>query len=295
MAAYDEQLTDRSPPAIASYRLDMKEIQAEKRRKRNAEVDDLIRNLADPRVAEKLRIYRLVEQQFQEIENQVERQVRAEVQQLRSNKPGGSRKKATEDSSRFGGQDLEEANRLFQRIDNLKYDRDRRQDEDCPWVAKVEARPTSATKLSKSTPSVRKTNRPIAPPPSQRGAPSAARSSRQRPAAVPTAHPSHAPLPTLPPLRRPKTSKLNVRKSLVPERARDNTTSTDAIVLHGPPIKQEPGFQLKSSRAVVTDSKLPARNVALTTYVYDEPTSKMDHHTSSERCLVLTGHLIEAC
>ena len=38
-------------------------------------VDKLIKNLGDPRVAEKLRIYRLVEDQFATIEAQVKKEV----------------------------------------------------------------------------------------------------------------------------------------------------------------------------------------------------------------------------
>ena len=38
-------------------------------------VDQLIKNLGDPRVAEKLRIYRLVEEQFALVESQVQKEV----------------------------------------------------------------------------------------------------------------------------------------------------------------------------------------------------------------------------
>ena len=41
----------------------------------NFTVDKLIKNLGDPRVAEKLRIYRLVEDQFATIEAQVKKEV----------------------------------------------------------------------------------------------------------------------------------------------------------------------------------------------------------------------------
>ena len=41
----------------------------------NVIVDDLIRNLGDPRVAEKLRIYRLVEEKFALIESEVRKEV----------------------------------------------------------------------------------------------------------------------------------------------------------------------------------------------------------------------------
>ena len=42
-------------------------------------VDKLIRNLGDPRVAEKLRIYRLVEEQFDFLEAQVQKQVTSNI------------------------------------------------------------------------------------------------------------------------------------------------------------------------------------------------------------------------
>ena len=38
-------------------------------------VDKLIQNIGDPRVAEKLRIYRLVEEQFNEVQAQVQKEV----------------------------------------------------------------------------------------------------------------------------------------------------------------------------------------------------------------------------
>ena len=47
------------------------EAENDRRRRRNLRVDDLIQNIADPRVAERLRIYRLVEEKFLAVEKQV--------------------------------------------------------------------------------------------------------------------------------------------------------------------------------------------------------------------------------
>ncbi len=47
------------------------EHEADRRQRRNKEVDELIRNIGDPRIAEKLRIYRLVEEKFSAVEQQV--------------------------------------------------------------------------------------------------------------------------------------------------------------------------------------------------------------------------------
>ncbi len=49
---------------LADFHKKQKEVEMQRRLKRNAEVDALIKNLGDPKVAEKLRIYRLVEDQF---------------------------------------------------------------------------------------------------------------------------------------------------------------------------------------------------------------------------------------
>ena len=57
-----------------------KELAWQRKKKRNTEVDQLISQLADPKVAEKLRIYRLVEDQFDFIESEVEKEVKAELE-----------------------------------------------------------------------------------------------------------------------------------------------------------------------------------------------------------------------
>ena len=64
---------------LEEFRQKQRDLEWEKRKKRNAEVDQLISQLGDPKVAEKLRIYRLVEEQFTHIEAQVEREVQAEL------------------------------------------------------------------------------------------------------------------------------------------------------------------------------------------------------------------------
>ena len=47
------------------------DVECERRLRRNKEVDDLIQNIGDPRIAERLRIYRLVEEKFLAVEQQV--------------------------------------------------------------------------------------------------------------------------------------------------------------------------------------------------------------------------------
>lgn len=64
---------------LEEFHRKQKQLEWERRKKRNEEVDDLISKLGDPKVAEKLRIYRLVEDQFTHIEKEVERQVKAEL------------------------------------------------------------------------------------------------------------------------------------------------------------------------------------------------------------------------
>ena len=67
---------------VAAHRRRLAEAQAEDRRRRNAEVDSLIQQMAtDPKVAEKLRIYRMVEQQFGEIESQVRQEVTRDIRE----------------------------------------------------------------------------------------------------------------------------------------------------------------------------------------------------------------------
>jgi hypothetical protein len=56
---------------LSEFRKKQLEAEFERRQRRNKEVDDLIQNIGDPRIAEKLRIYRLVEQKFLAVELQV--------------------------------------------------------------------------------------------------------------------------------------------------------------------------------------------------------------------------------
>ena len=65
---------------LEEFHKHQKELAWQRRKKRNTEVDQLISQLADPKVAEKLRIYRLVEDQFDFIESEVEKEVKAELE-----------------------------------------------------------------------------------------------------------------------------------------------------------------------------------------------------------------------
>ena len=65
---------------LEEFHRKQKSLEWERRKKRNLEVDQLISQLGDPKVAEKLRIYRLVEDQFNHIESEVEREVLAELE-----------------------------------------------------------------------------------------------------------------------------------------------------------------------------------------------------------------------
>jgi len=56
---------------LAHLRQHQLEAENERRLRRNQQVDALIRNIGDPRVAERLRIYRLVEEKFLAVEKQV--------------------------------------------------------------------------------------------------------------------------------------------------------------------------------------------------------------------------------
>ena len=56
---------------IGEFRRKQLEAELERRKRRNKEVDELIQNIGDPRIAEKLRIYRLVEEKFLAVEQQV--------------------------------------------------------------------------------------------------------------------------------------------------------------------------------------------------------------------------------
>ena len=62
---------------LEEFHKHQKELAWQRKKKRNTEVDQLISQLADPKVAEKLRIYRLVEEQFDFIESEVEKEVKA--------------------------------------------------------------------------------------------------------------------------------------------------------------------------------------------------------------------------
>ena len=65
---------------LEEFHKHQKELEWQRRRKRNTEVDHLISQLADPKMAEKLRVYRLVEEQFDYIETEIEKQVKAEIE-----------------------------------------------------------------------------------------------------------------------------------------------------------------------------------------------------------------------
>jgi hypothetical protein len=56
---------------MSEFRRIQLELEADRRHRRNKEVDELIKNIGDPRIAEKLRIYRLVEEKFSLVEQQV--------------------------------------------------------------------------------------------------------------------------------------------------------------------------------------------------------------------------------
>ena len=72
--------SERALNRLEQFHKNQKELENQRRKKRNVEVDQLISQLADPKVAEKLRIYRLVEEQFDHIETEVEKQVKAEIE-----------------------------------------------------------------------------------------------------------------------------------------------------------------------------------------------------------------------
>ena len=75
-AQYAEKALDK----LEEFHRKQKSLEWERRKKRNKEVDELISQLGDPKVAEKLRIYRLVEDQFSHIEAEVEREVLSEIE-----------------------------------------------------------------------------------------------------------------------------------------------------------------------------------------------------------------------
>ena len=81
------------------------EAQAEDRRRRNADVDSLIQQMAtDPKVAEKLRIYRLVEQQFEEIESQVRQEVTRDIRESCQAKHNGKAKEKKSEAYNVAGE-----------------------------------------------------------------------------------------------------------------------------------------------------------------------------------------------
>ena len=65
---------------LEEFHKHQKELEWQRRKKRNTEVDHLISQLADPKMAEKLRVYRLVEEQFDYIESEIEKQVKDEIE-----------------------------------------------------------------------------------------------------------------------------------------------------------------------------------------------------------------------
>ena len=83
MEALSNEAADHAEKALnklEEFHRKQKNLEWERRKKRNQEVDQLISQLGDPKVAEKLRIYRLVEDQFTHIEAKVEREVLAEIE-----------------------------------------------------------------------------------------------------------------------------------------------------------------------------------------------------------------------
>ena len=56
---------------LLDLRCQQLEAENERRVRRNREVDHLIANISDPRVAQRLRIYQLVEEKFLAVEKQV--------------------------------------------------------------------------------------------------------------------------------------------------------------------------------------------------------------------------------
>ena len=86
MASNVEKVAEKALNHLEEFHKKQKEIEWDRRKKRNAEVDELISQLGDPKVAEKLRIYRLVEEQFNFIETEIEKQVKSEIEAKRRNK-----------------------------------------------------------------------------------------------------------------------------------------------------------------------------------------------------------------
>lgn len=59
---------------------------AEFTEKRNSMIDGMITNIADPRAAEKLRIYKSIESQFDKIEREVKEEVRSKLDRIKKDK-----------------------------------------------------------------------------------------------------------------------------------------------------------------------------------------------------------------
>merc|ERR1712029_895520 len=150
---------------VASYRRRRAEADALQRRRRNAEVDGLIREMAtDPKVAEKLRIYRMVEEQFQEIESQVHQEVTRDIRQKYQARQNTNEKAPAELSY-----DVKGANELFKKIDRMKKEATKSGDEKNPFEArarKAELAAGRATKpvVKKPTPKPLPRQRPSRPP-----------------------------------------------------------------------------------------------------------------------------------
>ena len=87
MASNEDKVAEKALNHLEEFHKKQKEIEWDRRKKRNAEVDELISQLGDPKVAEKLRIYRLVEEQFNFIESEIEKQVKSELEAKKRKSP----------------------------------------------------------------------------------------------------------------------------------------------------------------------------------------------------------------
>ena len=113
MADREEELAEKALNKLEEFHKKQKEIEWDRRRKRNAEVDQLISQLGDPKVAEKLRIYRLVEEQFNHIEIEIEKQVKAELEAKRKHqKPSEPNTKLHTNSTKNPGNVLARARKM---------------------------------------------------------------------------------------------------------------------------------------------------------------------------------------
>ena len=75
----ERERAEKALNGLAEFHKRQRDLDWERRKKRNNEVDALISQLGDPKVAEKLRIYRLVEEQFLHIEAEVEKEVKQKM------------------------------------------------------------------------------------------------------------------------------------------------------------------------------------------------------------------------